>query len=174
MEGRCVFVFFMIFNSILGLTGLALLAAGIALLVKKPNVGRYQKSMTPDKVYIAMTVIGGYITTLLILGACSWKRAGALIAYFVLSLLLMLAESAVMILIRIIESNMDYSTFTPTAKDAFELGILIGYIIFGVSLGIAFLSFFFSTIYFCRMKKDDPYENVRNMEYASIAKYQNV
>ena len=173
MEGRCVFVFFMIFNSILGLTGLALLAAGIALLVKKPNVGQYNKSMTPDKVYIAMTVIGGYITTLLILGACAWKRAGALIAYFVLSLLLMLAESAVMILIRIIESSMD-STINPTTKDAFELGIKIGYITFGVSLGIAFLSFFFSTIYFCRMKKDDPYENVRNMEYASIAKYQNV
>ena len=174
MEGRCVFVFFMIFNSILGLTGLALLAAGIALLVKKPDVGQYKKSMTPDKVYIAMTVIGGYITTLLILGACSWKRAGALIAYFILSLFLMLAESAVMILIRIIESNMDYSTFNPSAKDALELGIKIGYIIFGVSLGIAFLSFFFSTIYFCRMKKDDPYENVRNMEYASIGKYQNV
>ena len=174
MEGRCVFVFFMIFNSILGLTGLALLAAGIALLVKKPDVGQYKKSMTPDKVYIAMTVIGGYITTLLILGACGWKRAGALIAYFVLSLLLMLAESAIMILIRIIESNMDYSNFNPSAKDIFELGIKIGYIIFGVSLGIAFLSFFFSTIYFCRMKKDDPYENVRNMEYASIGKYQNV
>ena len=50
MEGRSIFVFFMIFNAILGLTGLASLGAGIALIVTNSP-----KNNGPS---IAMIVIG--------------------------------------------------------------------------------------------------------------------
>ena len=65
----------MIFNAILGLTGLALLGCEIALTVKISSLGPDVKKSN-DNSYIAMLIIGAYITTILILGACSFKKSG--------------------------------------------------------------------------------------------------
>ena len=176
MEGRCAFVFFIIFNSILGLTGLGLLGGGIALLVSDQNKGA-TGSITPQKASIAMMVIGGYITLLLILGSCSWKRSCVLIFYFILSVLLMLSELAVIIFIKVAQKTIDYA-ISGISKEAFDLAINISVIIFGVSLGIAFMSFLFSTIYFCSMKSGSSLytevRNMQNMEYMNMSPYQNV
>ena len=51
MEGRSIFVFFMIFNGILGLTGLASLGAGIALIVNNstPTSTSHDKEYAPKR-----------------------------------------------------------------------------------------------------------------------------
>ena len=144
MEGRCIFVFFMIFNAILGLTGLALLGGGIALAVTKQTATGAGSSVA-NNAFIALIVIGAYITTILILGACSWKKNGVLIAYFVLILLLIIVEIVMIILVKVGEKQ--YYDLHPGKNESFDLGIKINVIVYSVSLGISFLSFLFSTIY---------------------------
>ena len=176
MEGRCIFVFFMIFNAILGLTGLALLGGGIALAVTKKTASGAGSSVA-NNAFIALIVIGAYITTILILGACSWKKNGVLIAYFVLILLLIIVEIVMIILVKVAESDY-YKIPTGYRNESFDLSIKINIIVYSVSLGIAFLSFLFSTIYFCLMRKEgDPqlYSDVRKMEELNaVPQYQNL
>ena len=166
MEGRCIFVFFMIFNSIFGLVGLGLLGLGIAAIIIKPATDT--GTITVTQAGIALIVIGGYITLLLILGACSWKKSGVLIAYFILSIFLLLAEVGMIILIKIADKESGSSTHD---------GLMYALIGFAVALGISFLSFLCSTIYFCTMRRESGphlYSEVRNMEYTNMPQYQNV
>ena len=164
-EGRCVFVFFMIFNSILGLSGLGLLGGGITAAVMRPESSSSDGNIA-NKIYIALIVIGAYITLLFILGACSWRKSGVLIAYFILLLFLLIAEVAVIVVFKMALDEA-YKTVPSDKKTAFELVYNVTIITLSVSLGIAFLSFLCSTIYFCVMKRqDDPglYNDVRKME----------
>ena len=159
MEGRCIFVFFMIFNAILGLSGIILLIGGIITATQSGA----------NTSFIASIVLGVYIITILVLGACSWKKTGVLIAYFVLTILLILSEIAVIVIFKVTANK-----FTPSAIGT---GVDLALIVFGISLGIAFLSFLFSAIYFCLMRKEDGpqlYSDVKNMEYTNMPSYQNV
>ncbi len=157
MGARCIFVFFMIFNAILGLSGIILLIGGIITATQSGA----------STTFIANIVLGVYIITILVLGACSWKKTGVLIAYFVLTILLILSEIAVIVIVKV------GSPKIPSV----EAGIDLALIVFGISLGIAFLSFLFSAIYFCLMRKEDGpqlYSDVKNMEYTNMPSYQNV
>ena len=80
MGARCIFVFFMIFNAILGLSGIINIVAGII------NATQSSKVAGASTASIANIVLGVYITTILVLGACSWKKTRVLIAYFVLTI----------------------------------------------------------------------------------------
>ena len=158
MGARCIFVFFMIFNAILGLSGIILLVSGIIAATQSSKVG---------STFIANIVLGVYITTILVLGACSWKKTGVLIAYFVLTILLILSEIAVIVIFKVGSSKI------PSVGAGVDLALIV----FGISLGIAFLSFLFSAIYFCLMRKEDGpqlYSDVKNMEYTNMPSYQNV
>ena len=156
MGARCIFVFFMIFNAILGLSGIILLIGGIITATQSGA----------STAFIANIVLGVYIVTILILGACSWKKTGVLIAYFVLTILLILSEIAVIVIFKVGSSKIPVGA-----------GADLALIVFGISLGIAFLSFLFSAIYFCLMRKEDGpqlYSDVKNMEYTNMPSYQNV
>ena len=158
MGARCIFVFFMIFNAILGLSGIINIVAGIITAVRS----------AANTVFIANIVLGVYITTILILGACSWKKTGVLIAYFVLTILLILSEIAAIVIVKVGSSKI-----SPSAGSAVDLALIVC----GISLGVAFLSFLFSAIYFCLMRKEDGpqlYSDVKNMEYTNMPSYQNV
>ena len=158
MGARCIFVFFMIFNAILGLSGIINIVAGIITAVRS----------AANTAFIANIVLGVYITTILILGACSWKKTGVLIAYFVLTILLILSEIAVIVIFKVTANN-----FIPSVSTDVDFALIV----FGISLGIAFLSFLFSAIYFCLMRKEDGpqlYSDVKNMEYTNMPSYQNV
>ena len=158
MGARCIFVFFMIFNAILGLSGIINIVAGIITAVRS----------AANTAFIANIVLGVYITTILILGACSWKKTGVLIAYFVLIILLILSEIAVIVIFKVTANN-----FIPSVSTDVDFALIV----FGISLGIAFLSFLFSAIYFCLMRKEDGpqlYSDVKNMEYTNMPSYQNV
>ena len=157
MGARCIFVFFMIFNAILGLSGIILLIGGIITATQSGA----------SSAFIANIVLGVYIVTILILGACSWKKTGVLIAYFVLTILLILSEIAVIVIFKVGSSKI------PSVGAGVDLALIV----FGISLGIAFLSFLFSAIYFCLMRKEDGpqlYSDVKNMEYTNMPSYQNV
>ena len=152
----------MIFNAILGLTGLSLLGSGIALSINHQKV---VGSDFANNAFIAMIIIGVYITTILILGACSWKKSRVLIAYFVLILLLMIVEIVMIILVKVAESK--YYINHGDRNEAFDLQIKISLYVYSISLGIAGLSFIFSAIYFCLLRKESDsqlYSEVRNME----------
>ena len=69
----CVFVFLMIFNGIMGLSGLIILGYGIYAVAK----------IDASTVNIGLLIIGAFSTIILILGAFSWKKQGVLIAYFI-------------------------------------------------------------------------------------------
>ena len=162
MGARCIFVFFMIFNAILGLSGIILLIGGIL------NAAYSAKEAGANTAFIANIVIGVYIITILVLGACSWKKTGVLIAYFVLTILLILSEIAVIVIVKVGSSKI-----SPSAGSAVDLALIVC----GISLGVAFLSFLFSAIYFCLMRKEDGpqlYSDVKNMEYTNMPSYQNV
>ena len=164
-EGRCVFVFFMIFNTIMGLSGLGLLGGGITAAVMRPESSSTDGNIA-NKIYIALIIIGAYITLLFFLGACSWRKSGVLIAYFILLLFLLIAEVAVIVVFKMALDEA-YKKVPSDKKTAFELVYNITIITLSVSLGISFLSFLCSTIYFCVMKRqDDPglYNDVRKME----------
>ena len=161
MGARCIFVFFMIFNAILGLSGIILIISGIIAATQSSKVAGASTAS------IANIVLGVYITTILVLGACSWKKTGVLIAYFVLTILLILSEIAVIVILKVGTNG------SPSVSTAVDLALIV----FGISLGIAFLSFLFSAIYFCLMRKEDGpqlYSDVKNMEYTNMPSYQNV
>ena len=162
MGARCIFVFFMIFNAILGLSGIINIVAGIIAATQSSKVAGASTA------FIANIVLGVYITTILILGACSWKKTGVLIAYFVLTILLILSEIAAIVIVKVGSSKI-----SPSAGSAVDLALIVC----GISLGVAFLSFLFSAIYFCLMRKEDGpqlYSDVKNMEYTNMPSYQNV
>ena len=162
MGARCIFVFFMIFNAILGLSGIINIVAGIIAATQSSKVAG------ASTVFIANIVLGVYITTILVLGACSWKKTGVLIAYFVLTILLILSEIAAIVIVKVGSSKI-----SPSAGSAVDLALIVC----GISLGVAFLSFLFSAIYFCLMRKEDGpqlYSDVKNMEYTNMPSYQNV
>ena len=162
MGARCIFVFFMIFNAILGLSGIINIVAGIIAATQSSKVAGASTA------FIANIVLGVYITTILVLGACSWKKTGVLIAYFVLTILLILSEIAAIVIVKVGSSKI-----SPSAGSAVDLALIVC----GISLGVAFLSFLFSAIYFCLMRKEDGpqlYSDVKNMEYTNMPSYQNV
>jgi hypothetical protein len=155
----------MIFNAILGLSGLVLLGGGITAAVMRPESSSTDGNIA-NKIYIALIIIGAYITLLFFLGACSWRKSGVLIAYFILLLFLLIAELAVIVVFKMALDEA-YKKVPSDKKTAFELVYNITIITLSVSLGISFLSFLCSTIYFCVMKRqDDPglYNDVRKME----------
>ena len=162
MKERCIFVFFMIFNAILGLIGLVYLASGIYNAINLPKI---VEGNIVNNIVIVSIIFGAYIISILILGACSWKKSRVLIAYFVLILLLMIVEIVMIILVKVAESK--YYINHGDRNEAFDLQIKISLYVYSISLGIAGLSFTFSAIYFCLLRKEsDPqlYSEIRNME----------
>ena len=162
MKERCIFVFFMIFNAILGLIGLVYLASGIYNAINLPKI---VEGNIVNNIVIVSIIFGAYIISILILGACSWKKSRVLIAYFALILLLMIVEIVMIILVKVAESK--YYINHGDRNEAFDLQIKISLYVYSISLGIAGLSFIFSAIYFCLLRKESDsqlYSEVRNME----------
>ena len=162
MKERCIFVFFMIFNAILGLIGLVYLASGIYNAINLPKI---VEGNIVNNIVIVSIIFGAYIISIFILGACSWKKSRVLIAYFVLILLLMIVEIVMIILVKVAESK--YYINHGDRNEAFDLQIKISLYVYSISLGIAGLSFIFSAIYFCLLRKESDsqlYSEVRNME----------
>ena len=177
MRGTCVFVFFMIFNALLGLAGLAILAVGILLVVTVKvtditTTGEITITSSDKAFFYSLLVVGIYITTIFILGTCSKNRRPVLIAYFVMILLLIILNIILALVIKKAGEkypdkiqNLDMSPFD------------ICSIVFWIGAGFGFLNFLFAFIYFFLIRKENPqlYTEVKNMEYTNMSpQYQNV
>ncbi len=81
MKGACVFVFFMIFNAILGLKGIGIIIFGVLSmsLKRRRRLSVELRTLSlNDRLapFIALMVIGSYITIIFILGAFSKNKRG--------------------------------------------------------------------------------------------------
>ena len=170
MKGACVFVFFMIFNAILGLYGIAIIIVGILISLKntKRRLSAVPRNLIsgPDglAVLISLIVIGAYITAIFILGVCSKNRRRVLIAYFVLILILVIVDIAMTVFFnRLFILNPRFVLFK------------ISTIVFGVSTGFGFINFILALIYFILIGRENNPQldaDVRNMEYINIPENQ--
>ena len=172
MKGACVFVFFMICNAILGLKGIGIIIFGVlsnSLKGKRRLSVELRTLSLNDRLasFIALMVIGSYITIIFILGAFSKNRRGVLIAYFVLILILIIVDIAMAAFFGNLRKLNPYVQ---------EYNICT--IIFGVSAGFSALNFVLALIYFILIGKENNPQlinDVRNMEYMNIPQqYQNV
>ena len=170
MKGACVFVFFMIFNAILGLYGIAIIIVGMLISFRNKNrrLSAVPRNLRegPDipAVLISMIVIGAYITAIFILGVCSKNRRRVLIAYFVLILILVIVDIAMTVFFnRLFILNPRFVYFK------------ISTIVFGVSTGVGFINFILALIYFILIGRENNPQldaDVRNMEYINIPENQ--
>ena len=172
MKGACVFVFFMICNAILGLKGIGIIIFGVLSmsLKRRRRLSVELRTLSlNDRLapFIALMVIGSYITIIFILGAFSKNRRGVLIAYFVLILILIIVDIAMAAFFGNLRKLNPYVQ---------EYNICM--IIFGVSAGLSALNFVLALIYFILIGKENNPQlinDVRNMEYMNIPQqYQNV
>ena len=172
MKGACVFVFFMICNAILGLKGIGIIIFGVLSmsLKRRRRLSVELRTLSiNDRLapFIALMVIGSYITIIFILGTFSKNRRGVLIAYFVLILILIIVDIAMAAFFGNLRKLNPYVQ---------EYNICT--IIFGVSAGFSALNFVLALIYFILIGKENNPQlinDVRNMEYMNIPQqYQNV
>ena len=172
MKGACVFVFFMICNAILGLKGIGIITFGVLSmsLKRRRRLSVELRTLSiNDRLapFIALMVIGSYITIIFILGAFSKNRRWVLIAYFVLILILIIVDIAMAAFFGNLRKLNPYVQ---------EYNICT--IIFGVSAGFSALNFVLALIYFILIGKENNPQlinDVRNMEYMNIPQqYQNV
>ena len=168
MGKHCVFAFFMIFNTIFGIAGLAVLGTGIYLIVES-TYNYYQ---------IIIMAVGAFVTIIFIVGACSWKRDGALIGYFVLVLIVTIALTVISLLMKFNDSTNKFiinhiTTIvndTPISDKAKQAIIDYSFYALVSAAGLGFLSFVFSCIYFCMLTRKDSqiYTEVNKMGYSSL------
>ena len=158
----CIFVFFMIFNTILGIFGIGILIAGIFFITTVNLVDKGTDNpgtqVVSNLVFIALIVIGLYITTIFILGACSKNRRGVLIAYFVLILILVFTDIGMAVYFH----NLRYLNLS----NVYYFTICVG--VFAASAGLGGLNFILALIYFILIgRENNPllYTNVTNMQY---------
>ena len=172
MKGACVFVFFMICNAILGLKGIGIIIFGVLSmsLKRRRRLSVELRTLSlNDRLapFIALMVIGSYITIIFILGTFSKNRRRVLIAYFVLILILIIVDIAMAAFFGNLRKLNPYVQ---------EYNICT--IIFGVSAGFSALNFVLALIYFILIGKENNPQlvnDVRNMEYMNIPlQYQNV
>ena len=172
MKGACVFVFFMICNAILGLKGIGIIIFGVLSmsLKRRRRLSVELRTLSlNDRLapFIALMVIGSYITIIFILGAFSKNRRGVLIAYFVLILILIIVDIAM---------SAFFGNLRKLNPYVQEYNICT--IIFGVSAGFSALNFVLALIYFILIGKENNPQlinDVWNMEYMNIPQqYQNV
>ena len=151
MAGQCVFVLFIILNTIFGLAGLTSIGVGIWITVEKRE--------TFKKGALSLLVIGTYITIVFIVGSCSWKKKNVLIGYFVLIIIVIITTMTLAILVAVL----DYFKELPRRSTIV--------IVFGIAAGFSFLCFLLSAIYFCRdrkFKENNLYSVVRDLEYTNL------
>lgn len=172
MKGACVFVFFMICNAILGLKGIGIIIFGVLSmsLKRRRRLSVELRTLSlNDRLapFIALMVIGSYITIIFILGAFSKNRRGVLIAYFVLILLVVISNTVMALLVKFLNYFKEIAARSKQQEQAINMTAIV----FGVTAGVSFLSFLFAAIYFCiqRKYKDNKlYSVVRNLEYTNL------
>ena len=139
-----IFIIFMIFNGIFGLSGLAVIGGGIYLIVK----------LEFNQYIIIIIGLGIIIAAIFALGLFTWKKTKPLFIYMITIIIVFVLEVALVLVIKFHEDTKNFirksiKDLTEEKKDEI---INVSVIIISIAAGCSFLSFILSLIYYRKLK----------------------
>jgi len=147
MIKHIIFIIFMIFNGIFGLSGLAVIGGGIYLIVK-----------IKFSQYIVIIIgLGIIIAAIFALGLFTWKKTKPLFIYMITIIIVFVLEVALVLVIKFHEDTKNF--IRKSIKDLFDATeekkdeiINVSVIIISIAAGCSFLSFILSLLYYRKLK----------------------
>ena len=146
MIKHIIFIIFMIFNGIFGLSGLAVIGGGIYLIVQ----------IKFNQYIIIIIGLGIIIAAIFALGLFTWKKTKPLFIYLITIIIVFVLEVALVLVIKFHE---DTKNFIRNNKELFDVTeekkdeiINVSVIIISIAAGCSFLSFIFSLLYYRKLK----------------------
>ena len=144
MIKQIIFIIFMIFNVIFGLSGLAVIGGGIYLIVK----------IEFNQYIVIIIGLGIIIAAIFALGFFTWKKTKPLFIYIITIIIVFVLELALVLVIKFHEDTKNFirksiKDLTEEKKDEI---INVSVIIISIAAGCSFLSFILSLIYYRKLK----------------------
>ena len=144
MIKHIIFIIFMIFNGIFGLSGLAVIGGGIYLIVK----------IKFNQYIIIIIGLGIIIAAIFALGLFTWKKTKPLFIYMITIIIVFVLEVALVLVIKFHEDTKNFirksiKDLTEEKKDEI---INVSVIIISIAAGCSFLSFILSLLYYRKLK----------------------
>ena len=142
-----IYILFMIFNVILGLSGLSLIGGGIYYIVK-----------TEFNQYIIIIIgLGVIIAAIFALGFFTWKKTRIVFIYMILIIIIFIIEISLVFVIKFHKDTNDY--IRNHIKDIIEVTeeeqdkiINVSIIIISIASACSFLSFILAFLYYKKLK----------------------
>ena len=144
MIKHIIFIIFMIFNGIFGLSGLAVIGGGIYLIVK----------IEFNQYIVIIIGLGIIIAAIFALGLFTWKKTKPLFIYMITIIIVFILEVALVLVIKFHEDTKNFirksiKDLTEEQKDEI---INVSVIIISIAAGCSFLSFILSLLYYRKLK----------------------
>ena len=144
MIKHIIFIIFMIFNGIFGLSGLAVIGGGIYLIVQ----------IEFNQYIIIIIGLGIIIAAIFALGLFTWKKTKPLFIYLITIIIVFVLEVALVLVIKFHEDTKNFirksiKELTEEKKDEI---INVSVIIISIAAGCSFLSFILSLLYYRKLK----------------------
>ena len=144
MIKHIIFIIFMIFNGIFGLSGLAVIGGGIYLIVK----------IEFNQYIVIIIGLGIIIVAIFALGPFTWKKTKPLFIYMITIIIVFVLEVALVLVIKFHEDTKNFirksiKDLTEEKKDEI---INVSVIIISIAAGCSFLSFILSLLYYRKLK----------------------
>ena len=142
-----IYIFFMVFNAILGLSGLSVIGGGIYLIVKTEF----------NQYIIILIALGVIIAAIFGLGLFTWKKTRLLFIYMISVIIIFIIELSLDLIIRFNEDSKNYiknsikNLFDVTEKEKDEI-INVSVIIISVATACSFFSFILAFLYYRKLK----------------------
>ena len=147
MIKQIIFIIFMIFNVIFGLSGLAVIGGGIYLIVK----------IEFNQYIVIIIGLGIIIAAIFALGFFTWKKTKPLFIYIITIIIVFVLELALVLVIKFHEDTKNFirnsikELFNVTEEEKDEL-INVSVIIISIATACSFLSFILSLLYYRKLK----------------------
>ena len=144
MIKHIIFIIFMIFNGIFGLSGLAVIGGGIYLIVK----------IEFNQIIVIIIGLGIIIAAIFALGLFTWKKTKPLFIYLITIIIVFVLEVALVLVIKFHKDTKNFirksiKDLTEEQKDEI---INVSVIIISIAAGCSFLSFILSLLYYRKLK----------------------
>ena len=146
MIKQIIFIIFMIFNVIFGLSGLAVIGGGIYLIVK----------IEFNQYIVIIIGLGIIIAAIFALGFFTWKKTKPLFIYIITIIIVFVLELALVLVIKFHEDTKNFirnskELFNVTEEEKDEI-INVSVIIISIAAGCSILSFILSLLYYRKLK----------------------
>ena len=146
MIKQIIFIIFMIFNVIFGLSGLAVIGGGIYLIVK----------IEFNQYIVIIIGLGIIIAAIFALGFFTWKKTKPLFIYIITIIIVFVLELALVLVIKFHEDTKNFirnsiKKLNVTEEEKDEI-INVSVIIISIATACSFLSFILSLLYYRKLK----------------------